>query len=444
MSRFEGSFSATLKSMREDRDSEPGLFQSGHETAGLFAPLADRMRPEDFSDFVGQDEIIAPGRPLRRAIESDTLSSVILWGPPGSGKTTLARIIARCTKAEFVAFSAVTSGIPELRRIIKAAEQRLALRRQRTILFVDELHRFNKAQQDAFLPHVERGTIILLGATTENPSFEVIAPLLSRSMVVVLKPLSDEAIGQILDRALTDAARGLGKFTVDLTPGARGRLIGFGNGDARVALTALEFVVRQTPPGANGRVRIDEQALEAALLKKALRYDRAGEEHYNLISAYIKSLRDSDADGALYWLARMLEGGEDPRFIARRMVIFASEDIGNADPLALVIATAVFQAVEFVGLPEAQINLAHGTTYLASRPKDNASYVALKEALQDARAFGNLEVPLPLRNAVTSLMRDLGYGEDYKYVHDDPSAKTDQPHVPDRLKGKRYYRPKSI
>ncbi len=408
------------------------------------APLADRMRPDDFSDFVGQDQIIAPGRPLRRAIESDTLSSVILWGPPGSGKTTLARIIARCTKAEFVAFSAVTSGIPELRRIIKAAEQRRALRRQRTILFVDELHRFNKAQQDAFLPHVERGTIILLGATTENPSFEVIAPLLSRSMVVVLTPLSDEAIGQILDRALADAERGLGQFTVDLTPDARRRLIGFGNGDARVALTALEFVVSQTLPGANGRVRIDEQALETALLKKALRYDRAGEEHYNLISAYIKSLRDSDADGALYWLARMLEGGEDPRFIARRMVIFASEDIGNADPLALVIATAVFQAVEFVGLPEAQINLAHGTTYLASRPKDNASYIALKEALQDARAFGNLEVPLPLRNAVTSLMRDLGYGQDYKYVHDDPSAKSDQTHLPDRLKGKRYYRPKSI
>ena len=408
------------------------------------APLADRMRPDDFSDFVGQDQIIAPGRPLRRAIESDTLSSVILWGPPGSGKTTLARIIARCTKAEFVAFSAVTSGIPDLRRIIKAAEQRRALRRQRTILFVDELHRFNKAQQDAFLPHVERGTIILLGATTENPSFEVIAPLLSRSMVVVLTPLSDEAIGQILDRALADAERGLGHFTVDLTPDARRRLIGFGNGDARVALTALEFVVSQTLPGANGRVRIDEQALETALLKKALRYDRAGEEHYNLISAYIKSLRDSDADGALYWLARMLEGGEDPRFIARRMVIFASEDIGNADPLALVIATAVFQAVEFVGLPEAQINLAHGTTYLASRPKDNSSYIALKEALQDARAFGNLEVPLPLRNAVTSLMRDLGYGQDYKYVHDDPSAKSDQTHLPDRLKGKRYYRPKSI
>jgi len=429
--------------MREDHDSEPDLFHSGQDAADAFAPLAERMRPRDFKDFLGQDEIIAPGRPLRRAIESDTLSSLLLWGPPGSGKTTLARIIARRTKAEFVFFSAVTSGVPELRRVIKAAEHRRALHRQRTILFVDEIHRFNKAQQDAFLPHVERGTIILLGATTENPSFEVIAPLLSRSMVVVLKPLSDEAIGRIIDRALADAERGLGQFKAELSTDARRRLIGFGNSDARVALTALEFVVSQTPAGPNGRVRIDEQALDTALLKKALRYDRAGEEHYNLISAYIKSLRDSDADGALYWLARMLEGGEDPRFIARRMVIFASEDIGNADPLALVIATAVFHAVEFVGLPEAQINLGHGTTYLASRPKDNASYVGLLEALQDARAFGNLEVPLHLRNAVTSLMRDLGYGQGYKYVHEDPSAKSDQTHLPERLAGKRYYRPKS-
>ncbi|HKW85661.1 MAG TPA: replication-associated recombination protein A, partial [Nitrospiraceae bacterium] len=342
-----------------------------------------------------------------------------------------------------VLFSAVTSGIAELRTVIKAAEQRRSLHQQRTILFVDEIHRFNQAQQDAFLPHVERGTIILLGATTENPSFEVIAPLLSRSMVVVLKPLSDEATGLIIDRALADAERGLGKFKAELSPEARCRLIGFGNGDGRAALTVLEFVVSQTPAGPDGRVRIDEQALDAALLKKALRYDRAGEEHYNLISAYIKSLRDSDPDGALYWLARMLEGGEDPKFIARRMVIFASEDIGNADPLALIVATAVFQAVEFVGLPEAQINLAQGTSYLASRPKDNASYVGLLEALQDARKFGNLEVPLHLRNAVTSLMRDLGYGQGYRYVHDDPSARSEQTHLPEHLRGRHYYRPKA-
>ena len=305
---------------------EPELFPSEPEAPDAFAPLAERMRPRTFAEFVGQDEIVGSDRPLRRAIESDTLSSVILWGPPGSGKTTLARIMAAHTKAEFVSFSAVTSGIPELRVLIKAAEQRRRAHRRKTILFVDEIHRFNKAQQDAFLPHVERGTIILLGATTENPSFEVISPLLSRSMVVVLKPLSDEAMSRILDRALADEERGLGRFKAALAPEARRRLIGFGNGDARTALTALEFVVSQTPATA-GAVRIDEQALDAALLKKALRYDRAGEEHYNLISAYIKSLRDSDPDGALYWLARMLEGGEDPRFIARRMVIF---EIGRA------------------------------------------------------------------------------------------------------------------
>jgi len=423
-------------------DREPDLFQAEQRARDAFAPLAERLRPKDFADFVGQDEIAAPDRPLRRAIESDTLTSVILWGPPGSGKTTLARIIARLTKAAFVFFSAVTGGIPELRTIIKAAEQRLALQGQHTILFVDEIHRFNKAQQDAFLPHVERGTIILLGATTENPSFEVIAPLLSRSMVVVLKPLSDEAMGLILDRALADVEQGLGRFRVEMTQEARRRLIGFGNGDARALLTALEFVVTQTQAQQDGRVLIDERALDAALLKKALRYDRAGEEHYNLISAYIKSLRDSDPDGALYWLARMLEGGEDPKFIARRMVIFASEDIGNANPLALVMATAVVQAVEFVGLPEAQINLAQGTTYLATCRKDNASYAGLLEALRDARELGNLPVPLHLRNAVTSLMKDLGYGKGYKYVHEEPSAATDQVHLPEPLKGKRYYKPK--
>ena len=418
------------------------LFAGDEQVSEPRPPLAERMRPRTFDEFLGQDEITAPGRPLRRAIETDSLTSLVLWGPPGSGKTTLARIIAEHTKAEFIPFSAVTSGIPELRRIIQAAEQRRVVRGQRTILFVDEIHRFNRAQQDAFLRHVERGTIILLGATTENPSFEVIAPLLSRSLVVVLKSLPDEAVGRILDRALADQEHGLGRWKAELSPEARRRIIAFGNGDARAALTVLEFVVTQTPPAPDKRVHIDEQALEAALLKKSLRYDKAGEEHYNLISAYIKSMRDSDPDGALYWLARMLEGGEDPRFIARRMVIFASEDIGNADPMALVVATAVFHAVEFVGLPEAQINLAHGTTYLASRPKDNASYVGLQEALQDARTSGNLDVPLHLRNAVTSLMRDFGYGKGYRYVHDDSGARTEQSHLPEPLRGKHYYRPK--
>lgn len=429
--------------MARSRDHDPDLFTSpegAQDTAE--APLAERMRPQEFADFVGQDEIVGPNCPLRKAIEADRLSSVIFWGPPGSGKTTLAHLIARHTKARFVPFSAVTSGVPELRVIIKGAEQCRASNGQRTILFVDEIHRFNKAQQDTFLPHVERGTVILLGATTENPSFEIISPLLSRSLVVVLKPLTDEALGEIVNRALTDVEHGLGKWKARFLPDARQRLISFGNGDARALLTSLEFVVTQAPAGSDGARVIDEAMLEAALGKKALRYDKTGEEHYNVISAYIKSLRDSDANGALYWLARMLDAGEDPKFIARRMVIFASEDIGNADPLALLMATSVAQAVQFVGLPEAQINLAQGTTYLASRPKDNASYVGLVEALKDAKAHGNLAVPLHLRNAATSLMRDLGYGMDYRYVHDDPRARTEQTHLPPALKDRRYYRPK--
>ena len=429
--------------MPSRRPPSPDLFDQRSEPneSSTAAPLAERLRPRRFEDFVGQEEIVGKDRPLRKAIETDQLSSVIFWGPPGCGKTTLAHLIAQHTKSHFVPFSAVTGGIPELREIIKLAEHRKATGR-RTILFVDEIHRFNKAQQDAFLPHVERGTIILVGATTENPSFEVISPLLSRSLIVVLRSLSDEALDQILDRAIDDKERGLGTMALTLTDEARRRLVGYANGDARVLLTVLEFVAGQVSAGSQGRRLIDDMTLDKALLTKALRYDKTGEEHYNLISAFIKSLRDSDPDGALYWLARMLEGGENPRFIARRMVIFASEDIGNADPLALVVANAVAQAVEFVGLPEAQINLAQGTTYLASRPKDNASYVGLLEAVKDAKELGNLGVPLHLRNALTSLMRDLGYGKGYRYVHNEPAAKAEQQHLPDPLKGKRYYRPK--
>jgi putative ATPase len=428
--------------MTTSHDQGPDLFGTPEGGKSVGAPLAERLRPREFVDFVGQEDITAPDRPLRRAIEADQLSSVIFWGPPGSGKTTLAHLIARYTKAQFVPFSAVTGGVPELRTIIKAAEQRQAINGQRTILFVDEIHRFNKAQQDAFLPHVERGTLILVGATTENPSFEVISPLLSRSLLVVLKPLSDEALGIILDRALTDPAMGLGKWNARLSPDARQRLIAYGNGDARALLTALDFVVTQQPVGPDGSRLIDGATLEAALMKKSIRYDKSGEEHYNVISAYIKSLRDSDPNGALYWLARMLEGGEDPKFIARRLVIFASEDVGNADPMGLVMATAVAQAVQFVGLPEAQINLAQGTTYLATRQKDNASYIGLLEALEDTKAHGNLGVPLHLRNAVTSMMKGLGYGKGYRYVHDDPQAKGQQEHLPELLKGRQYYRPK--
>ena len=430
--------------MPRSRDPRPDLFAESEPRQQTAAPLAERMRPQNFSDFVGQDDIVGRDRPLRKAIESDRLSSVIFWGPPGSGKTTLAHLIARHTKSHFVAFSAVTGGIPELREIIKTAEHRLAVTQQKTVLFVDEIHRFNKAQQDAFLPHVERGTLVLVGATTENPSFEVISPLLSRSLVVVLKPLDSTALEQIMNRALADQAMGVGGKRIRCSPEAQQRLIAFGNGDARVLLTALEFIAEQSEAGLDGTTEIDGQAVDAGLRTKALRYDKSGEEHYNLISAYIKSLRDSDPNGALYWLARMLDAGEDPKFIARRMVIFASEDIGNADPLALLVATSVAQAVQFVGLPEAQINLAQGTTYLASRPKDNASYVGLLEALKDAKTHGNLGVPLHLRNAVTSLMKDLGYGTDYRYVHDDPRARTEQTHLPSPLEDRRYYRPKPL
>lgn len=427
--------------MSRSKESDPDLFGVAKPDRTMDVPLAERMRPQSFEDLTGQDEIIGKGRPLRSAIDADRLSSVILWGPPGCGKTTLAHLISRSTKAHFVSFSAVTSGVPELREIIKAAQHRLAMQGQKTILFVDEIHRFNKAQQDAFLPHVEKGTIILIGATTENPSFEVVAPLLSRSLVAVLRPLDDEALERILDRALADADRGLGAKRLLLSAEARRRLIGFANGDGRSLLMALEFVAEQAVPQPDGSRRLDDAGMEAALLTKTLRYDKSGEEHYNVISAYIKSLRDSDPDGALYWLARMLEAGEDPKFIARRLVIFASEDVGNADPLGIVVAAAVAQAVDFVGLPEAQLNLAQGTTFLATRPKDNASYAGLLEALRDAKAEGNLGVPMHLRNAVTSLMRDLGYGKGYRYVHDDPRA-GEQSHLPEALKGRKYYKPK--
>jgi len=429
--------------MPRDRHDRLDLFaEPGPEKSAGTSPLAERLRPRSFDDLAGQDAVVGADRPLRKAIESDRLASLIFWGPPGCGKTTLASLIARHTKAHFVSFSAVTGGIPELREIIKTAEHRLATSDRRTVLFVDEIHRFNKAQQDAFLPHVERGTIILVGATTENPSFEVIAPLLSRSLVVTLEPLTKEALERILGRALHDVEAGLGASRLELTGEAKRRILNYANGDARSLLTALEFVAGQAVPDESGVRHIDDAAMEAALLRKTLRYDKAGEEHYNLISAYIKSLRDSDPDGALYWLARMLEAGEDPKFIARRLVIFASEDVGNADPTGLLVATAVAQAVQFVGLPEAQINLAQGTTYLATRAKDNASYVGLLEAMNDAKAFGNLGVPLHLRNAVTSLMRDQGYGRGYRYVHDDPGAAENQTHLPEPLRGRRYFRPK--
>ena len=425
--------------MNEAEQSE--LFPTVREKPSTRTPLADRLRPRDFSEFVGQDDVLGQDTPLRRAIEHDRLPSLIIWGPPGSGKTTLAGLIVKKVQGVFVSFSAVLSGVPELRTILKIAKQRQSVSGERTILFVDEIHRFNKAQQDAFLPHVECGDITLIGATTQNPSFEVIAPLLSRSLVVSLHQLPEDAMGHILQRALTDTEHGLGLSEISLTSEAQSILIRYGNGDARSMLTALDFVVSQAKISPGKRVVIVPKTVEAALQKKALRYDRDGEEHYNVISAYIKSLRDSDPDGALYWLARMLEGGEDPKFIARRMVIFSSEDIGNANPQALLMATAIFKAAEVIGPPEVHINLAHGTTYLAASAKSNASYVGLKEAMHDAKELGNLPVPMHLRNAVTSLMKGMGYGKGYRYVHDDPQAKVGQAHLPKELLNRKYYRP---
>lgn len=371
------------------------------------APLADRIRPADFSEFLGHDDIVGPGSPLRRSIENDRLESIIFWGPPGSGKTTLAYLIAQSINAHFDEFSAVATGVKDIRQAIQQATDRLKLENRRTIIFIDEIHRFNKAQQDVLLPYVERGTIILIGATTENPSFEVIAPLLSRTTVYILKALSQETIQKIILRAINDRERGLGELELKIEPKALEYLAAYADGDARAALNGLEAAAYYLVD--SNQKLISEKRIKEALRQRALRYDKKGEEHYNLISAFIKCMRDSDVDAALYWLARMIESGEDPKFIARRMIIFASEDIGLADPQAIQITAAIVQAVDFVGWPEAQINLAHGTVYLAKAPKDRSAYQALMHAKEDALK-GSFGVPMHLRNAVTDLMKKAGYG----------------------------------
>lgn len=406
-----------------------------------FSPLADRMRPKDLSEFVGQEHILGKGKFLRKAIENDQLTSVILWGPPGSGKTTLACVIANMTRANFVSFSAVSSGIKEVRAVMEEAKNQLKFYNKKTILFIDEIHRFNKVQQDAFLPYVEDGTIILIGATTENPSFEVNSPLLSRSKVFVLNPLTKDEIKTILKKAITDEKKGLGKFKLKIDKKAADHLVESSNGDARIALNTLEMAVLATNQNKSGIRDITLNTVEQVLQHKALIFDKDGEEHYNVISAFIKSLRNSDPNAALYWLARMVEAGENPRFIARRMIVLASEDIGNADPLALCVATATAHAVEYVGMPEAQINLAQAATYLAHAEKSNASYKGLLAAREDVKQKGNLPVPKHLRNPVTSLMKKLGYGKGYKYAHNFKENKTDMKCLPDELKGRKYYKP---
>jgi putative ATPase len=403
-------------------------------------PLADRMRPQTLDDFVGQEELLGPGKPLRTQIERDEMGSMLLWGPPGCGKTTLARIIARRTRSDFIPFSAVLSGIKEIKEVMAKAE---AGRRygHRTIVFVDEVHRFNRSQQDAFLPHVEAGNILLIGATTENPSFEVIAPLLSRMKVYVLHPLSSDQIIALLRKAIEDPVRGLGKQSVEASDEILDRVAVLANGDVRSAYNTLEALALGTEPDERGRRVLSEARLGEVLQKKLLPYDKAGEEHFNLISALHKSVRNSDPDAALYWLARMLESGEDPLYIARRMVRMASEDIGLAEPGALAVTIAAREAFDFIGPPEGNLALAQAAVYLSLAPKSNALYTGYGAVHEDLQQTIAEPVPLHLRNAVTGLMKNIGYGKDYQYAHDAEEKVTDMTCLPESLAGRTYYRP---
>ena len=412
----------------------------GEQRTNAPSPLADRMRPEALEEFVGQLHILGANKPLRKQIERDEVPSMILWGPPGSGKTTLAVIIARRTRSDFVRFSAVLSGIKEIKEVMAAAEKARHYGR-RTVLFVDEIHRFNKAQQDAFLPYVERGDIVLIGATTENPSFEVNAALLSRAKVYMLSALSTDEILTLLHRALADEKRGLGSMRIEISEELLRQVAVFANGDARAAYNTLETAVAAAPRDAEERITVSEAIIEDAIQRKILLYDKAGEEHYNLISALHKSVRNSDPDAALYWLGRMLEAGEDPLYIARRLIRVASEDIGLADPNSLHVTVSAMQAVHFLGMPEGNLALAEAVVYLSLAPKSNALYVGYGEVKEDVQKTIAEPVPMHLRNPVTGLMANLGYGKGYQYAHNAADRLTDMQCLPDNLKDRRYYRP---
>lgn len=415
---------------------------SADENRQKEAPLASRMRPRSLEEFIGQDEIVGAGRLLRRAIEADRLTSMIFYGPPGTGKTTLARIIARTTHSHFESINAVTAGVADLRKVMADAKERFNLYQKKTILFVDEIHRFNKAQQDALLPGVEEGTILLIGATTENPLYEVNSPLVSRSMIFRLKPLSREDLKTIISVALKDSERGLGSFKVQLPPDALEHLVNIANGDARIALNALELATLTTQPDPDTGARVlSVEIITECIQKRPIVYDKDGQAHYDTISAFIKSMRGSDPDAAVYYLARMLTAGEDPKFIARRMMIHAAEDVGNADPMALLVATAAAQAVEMVGLPEAQIPMAEAAIYIATAPKSNASCQAIHAAMADVQNEENQLVPAHLRDSSHPGAGKLGDGVGYKYPHDYPGGFVEQTYLPPNIAGRKYYRP---